>query len=65
LIGLYFAPTIVGAIRKVPNIGSVIVINLFLGWSRGFAYSGSSRKCPIERVWCPKCPIERRSLVLE
>jgi hypothetical protein len=31
--GLYFIPTIVGAIRHVPNIGSIIVINLFLGWS--------------------------------
>ncbi len=33
LIALYFIPTIVGAIRKVPNIGSIIVINLFLGWT--------------------------------
>jgi hypothetical protein len=33
LIGLYFVPTIVGAIRKVPNIGSVIVINIFLGFT--------------------------------
>jgi hypothetical protein len=33
LIGLYFVPTIVAVIRKVPNLGSVIVINLFLGWS--------------------------------
>lgn len=29
----YFIPIIVGAIRKVPNLGSVIVINLFLGWT--------------------------------
>jgi hypothetical protein len=33
LIGLYLIPTIVGVIRKVPNIGSIVVINLFLGWS--------------------------------
>jgi hypothetical protein len=33
LVGLYFVPTIVAAIRKVPNVGSVIVINIFLGWS--------------------------------
>jgi hypothetical protein len=35
LLGLsfYFIPTIVGVIRKVPNIGSVIVINFFLGWT--------------------------------
>src|SRR5712692_10081460 len=31
--GLYFIPTIVAVIRKVPNIGSVIVINLLLGWT--------------------------------
>jgi hypothetical protein len=33
LLGFYFLPTIVAVIRKVPNMGSVIVINLFLGWS--------------------------------
>lgn len=33
LVCMYFIPTIVGAIRKVPNIGSVIVINIFLGWT--------------------------------
>ena len=30
---LYFVPTIVAITRHVPNTGSVIVINLFLGWS--------------------------------
>ena len=29
----YFVPTIVAVIRKVPNIGSIVVINLFLGWT--------------------------------
>lgn len=29
----YLLPTIVAFIRKVPNRGSVLVINLFLGWS--------------------------------
>ena len=35
LIGIAFCfiPTIVGVIRKVPNLGSIIVINIFLGWS--------------------------------
>ncbi len=33
VLALYFIPTIVGAIRKVPNIGSVGVINFFLGWT--------------------------------
>lgn len=32
-VGFYFIPTIVAAVRHVPNLGSVIVINLFLGWS--------------------------------
>jgi hypothetical protein len=31
--GLYFTPLIVALIRKVPNTGSVAVINVFLGWS--------------------------------
>jgi len=30
---LYFIPTIVAITRHVPNTGSVIVINLLLGWS--------------------------------
>ena len=33
LAGLYFTPLIVALIRKVPNTGSVAVINIFLGWS--------------------------------
>jgi len=31
--GLYFLPTIVGQSRKVANVGSILVINLFLGWT--------------------------------
>jgi hypothetical protein len=33
LAGLYFLPTIIAASRKVPNVGSVVVINVFLGWT--------------------------------
>jgi hypothetical protein len=33
LAALYFLPTIVAASRKVPNQGSVLVVNLFLGWT--------------------------------
>lgn len=35
LIGaiLYFVPTIIGLIRRVRNIGSIVVINIFLGWT--------------------------------
>jgi len=32
-IGLYFLPALVAYSRKVPNMGSVFVINLFLGWT--------------------------------
>jgi RsiW-degrading membrane proteinase PrsW (M82 family) len=33
LVGIYFLPAIVGASRSVPNLGSVVVINFFLGWT--------------------------------
>lgn len=29
----YFLPSIVAAIRHVPNVGSVVVLNLLLGWT--------------------------------
>jgi hypothetical protein len=29
----YWIPTIVAVIRKMPNTGSIVVINLFLGWT--------------------------------
>lgn len=29
----YFVPSIVAGARKMPNIGSVIVVNVFLGWT--------------------------------
>jgi Superinfection immunity protein len=32
-IGLYFLPTIVAMMRHKENIGTVVVINLFLGWT--------------------------------
>lgn len=31
--GLYFLPTLLGTVRKVPNIGSIVIINIFLGWT--------------------------------
>ncbi|SED47692.1 Superinfection immunity protein [Streptomyces sp. TLI_105] len=30
---LYFVPTVVAIVRSVPNRGSVIVVNVFLGWT--------------------------------
>jgi Superinfection immunity protein len=31
IFGLYFLPTIIGKVRGVPNLGSIAVINFFLG----------------------------------
>jgi len=31
--GLYFLPSIIAATRKVVNVGSVVAINLLLGWT--------------------------------
>jgi hypothetical protein len=33
LFGAYWLPLIVAVARKVPNAGSVAVVNLFLGWT--------------------------------
>lgn len=33
LIALYFLPTIVALIRRHPNVGGILVVNLFLGWT--------------------------------
>lgn len=33
ILGIYLIPTFVAATRKVPNAGSVFVINLLLGWT--------------------------------
>ena len=33
ILALYFVPSVVAVIRGVPNIGSIIVINFFLGWT--------------------------------
>jgi hypothetical protein len=32
-LALYFLPTVIGASRKVVNIGSVFAVNLLLGWT--------------------------------
>jgi hypothetical protein len=32
-VALYMLPTIIGAMRKVVNVGSVFAINLLLGWT--------------------------------
>jgi hypothetical protein len=33
LVAAYLMPTIIASVRGVPNLGSVIVVNLFLGWT--------------------------------
>lgn len=33
LIAFYFIPTIIATLRHVPNVGSVAIINIFLGWT--------------------------------
>ena len=33
IVGVYFIPWYVAAVRNVPNRGSVAVINLLLGWT--------------------------------
>lgn len=35
VLGFFFdwTPTIVAVIRKMPNVGSIVVINFFLGWT--------------------------------
>ena len=33
VVCLYFLPTIIAMARKVPNTGSVVVVNLLLGWT--------------------------------
>jgi hypothetical protein len=32
-VAAYWAPSITAGVRRVPNTGSVIVVNLFLGWT--------------------------------
>ena len=32
-IAFYFLPSIVAGARHVPNVGSVVILNFFLGWT--------------------------------
>jgi Superinfection immunity protein/Protein of unknown function (DUF2510) len=59
-LGFYFLPTIIGAVRKVPNVGSVLVLNLFLGWTLvgwvvSLAMAARSTNVPAQVVvgWSP------------
>lgn len=33
LAAIYFVPAIVALVRKVPDKGSVVLLNVFLGWT--------------------------------
>jgi hypothetical protein len=33
VVALYFVPTIIAMVRRVPNAGPLIVVNVFLGWT--------------------------------
>lgn len=33
VLAVYFLPTLVAVYRNVPNVGSIVVVNLFLGWT--------------------------------
>ena len=33
ILATYFVPSILALLRAVPNRGSVVVVNLFLGWT--------------------------------
>jgi hypothetical protein len=33
VLAAYLSPTITAGVRRVPNVGSVLAINLLLGWS--------------------------------
>jgi predicted RNA-binding Zn-ribbon protein involved in translation (DUF1610 family) len=58
LTPLYLIPTFVAATRRVSNVGSVVVVNLFLGWTcigwivalamawAGNRPAGITKKCP-------------------
>ncbi len=51
----YWVPTIIALVRHVPNKGSVIVVNLFLGWTLigwivALAMACRSRPQPVEPV---------------
>src|SRR3954454_11788215 len=51
-LGLYFLPTIIALVRRVPDRGAVIVLNLFLGWTLigwvvALAMAARSRSRPV------------------
>jgi hypothetical protein len=33
VVALYLLPTIVGVVRRHHNLGSIVIVNVFLGWT--------------------------------
>lgn len=33
MVGSYFLPAFIAMVRKMPNVGGIVVINLLLGWT--------------------------------
>lgn len=67
ILGLYFLPTIIGANRKVVNVGSVFAINLLLGWTLiGWAVAlamALRTNPPYAHQWQPdqQAPLQRQA----
>ena len=53
---LYMLPTIIGAARKVVNVGSVFAINLLLGWTL-IGWANRSRH-GVENEPAPRLPAD-------
>lgn len=58
---LYLLPTLIGLTREVPDIGSVVVINLLLGWTLigwvvALAMAARTIRDPAVSGWAPPAP---------
>ncbi len=66
--GLYMLPTVIGAVRKVVNVGSVFAINLLLGWTLigwAVALAMALRTNPphaYPQVWAPSVPVPQQQI---
>ena len=68
--GFYFLPTIVAVVRKVANLGSVVVINFFLGWTLvgwvvALAMASKSVATPVQVVTTSVSPPPVQARVME
>ena len=61
LIGLYFVPTIVGYVRKKDNKMSILMLNLFLGWTLvgwvvSLVWAVSKDKVAVQNIYVQQAP---------